>query len=68
MSLHRAGLTKLVGKRIELTQTYKSLLTPPEQSTIERMIDALEKEIDSLVYALYALSSEEILLVEMRSK
>jgi len=38
--------------------------TDHEKTSLQRQIDATDKQIDSLVYELYGLTSEEIALVE----
>ena len=38
--------------------------TPHEQTTLERQIEATDRQIDALVYELYALTEEEIEIVE----
>jgi len=38
--------------------------TPHEKESIQRQIDAADKQIDQLVYQLYELTDEEIRIVE----
>ena len=38
--------------------------TPHEQTALERRIEATDRQIDALVYELYALTEEEIAIVE----
>ncbi len=38
--------------------------TPHEQTALERQIEATDRQIDALVYELYALTEEEIGIVE----
>ena len=38
--------------------------TPHEQENLKRQIDATDRQIDKLVYELYALTDEEIKIVE----
>jgi hypothetical protein len=38
--------------------------TPHEQTALERRIEAADRQIDALVYELYALTEEEIAIVE----
>ena len=38
--------------------------TPHEQTALERQIEATDRQIDALVYELYALTGEEIEIVE----
>ena len=42
----------------------QSPVTPQEQERLQREIDATDREIDALVYALYGLTDEEIRIVE----
>ena len=38
--------------------------TPHEQTALQRQIEAADRQIDALVYELYALTEEEIRIVE----
>jgi hypothetical protein len=38
--------------------------TPHEQTNLQRQIEAMDGQIDSLVYELYGLTEEEIRIVE----
>ena len=38
--------------------------TPHEQTALQRQIEATDRQIDALVYELYALTGEEIGIVE----
>jgi hypothetical protein len=42
--------------------------TAHEQTLIQRQIDATDKQIDKLVYELYELTPEEIIIVEGNEK
>ncbi len=42
--------------------------TPHEQESLNRTIEATDKQIDALVYELYGLTDEEIRVVEGKQK
>jgi len=47
-----------------LFQQLAAAKTPQDTNLLQRQIDATDKQIDQLVYALYGLTDEEIALVE----
>lgn len=57
-------MVSLVERMLDLNARLSLALTPHEQIQLQRQIDATDAEIDSLVYALYELSPEEIRIVE----
>jgi hypothetical protein len=57
-------LVALVEKMLALHQQLATAKTPQNTTLLQRQIDATDKQIDQLAYALYGLSDEEITLVE----
>ncbi|MDO8263929.1 MAG: N-6 DNA methylase [Gallionella sp.] len=57
-------LVALVEKMLALHQQLTAAKTPQDTTLLQRQIDATDKQIDQLVYALYGLTDEEIALVE----
>ncbi|MCR4303120.1 MAG: N-6 DNA methylase [Gallionella sp.] len=57
-------LDALVEKMLALHQQLATAKTPQDTTLLQRQIDAADKQIDQLVYALYGLTDEEIALVE----
>ena len=58
---------KIVGLVETILKLHKDLpkaKTPDEQESIQRQIEATDKQIDRLVYELYGLTDEEIKIVE----
>ena len=49
---------------LDLNKRISEAKTPLDKSFIQRQIDMTDYEIDSLVYALYDLTPEEIQIVE----
>ena len=49
---------------LALHQQLAAAKTPQDNNLLQRQIDATDKQIDQLVYALYGLTDEEIALVE----
>jgi len=64
-SSHRK-ITKLVDEISELINKLVSARTDQEKTSIQRQIEATDKQIDRLVYELYGLAEEEIKVVEGR--
>lgn len=58
------GIVELVQRMILLHRQKASIVTPHEQTALQRQIDATDREIDQLVYELYGLTNEEIRIVE----
>ena len=59
-------MVEMVEQMLEL-QKQKQTLTnasPHEQTTLNRTINALDKQIDKLTYKLYNLTDDEIALIE----
>lgn len=61
------SVSSAVRRHMELCQQQALAKTPQESSVIQRQIDASEKQIDRLVYGLYALTENEIRLIETAS-
>ena len=57
-------ILKLVEKMLALHQQVAAAKTPQDTNLLQRQIDATDKQIDQMVYALYGLTDEEIALVE----
>ncbi|MDP1996631.1 MAG: hypothetical protein Q8J90_05500, partial [Gallionella sp.] len=57
-------LVALVEKMLALHQQLAAAKTPQDATLLQRQIDATDRQIDQLVYALYGLTDEEIALVE----
>jgi len=57
-------LVALVEKMLALHQQLAAAKTPQDTTLLQRQIAATDKQIDQLVYALYGLTDEEIVLVE----
>lgn len=57
-------LINLVDQIIHLKNSSTKINFPQEKAVIQRQIDAVDKEIDRLVYELYGLTEEEIKIVE----
>ena len=49
---------------LRLHERWRAARTPTEKTAIQRQIDATDRRIDLLVYELYALTDEEIKIVE----
>jgi hypothetical protein len=57
-------MVKLVESMLELHKKLQAARTPDEKTMLQRQIDATDQQIDTLVYELYALTKEEIGIVE----
>ena len=57
-------LVALVEKMLALHQQLAAAKPPQDTNLLQRQIDATDRQIDQLVYALYGLTDEEIALVE----
>jgi len=57
-------LISFVEKMLALHQQIAATKTPQDTTLLQRQIDATDRQIDQLVYALYSLTDEEIALVE----
>lgn len=57
-------MVKFVETMLELNKQFPSARTPQEKTSLQRQIDATDKQIDKLVYKLYDLTPEEIAIVE----
>jgi predicted type IV restriction endonuclease len=65
---HHDRMVSLVDKMLELHKQLAAAKSTHEKTTIQRQIDATDKQIDELVYELYGLTEEEIKIVESASK
>ena len=57
-------MVTLVEQMLDLHEQLSKAKTPHEKETIQRQIDAVDKQIDQLVYHLYGLTEQEIKIVE----
>ena len=57
-------IVKLVEKMLALHQQLAAAKTPQDTTLLQRQIDAIDRQIDQLVYQLYGLTDDEIALVE----
>lgn len=57
-------MVSLVEQMLALHKSLAMAQTPQEKERLERQIEVTDRAIDSLVYALYGLSEEEIKIVE----
>ncbi len=57
-------MVSLVGSMLVLHKQLAAAKTPHEQENLKRQIDATDRQIDKLVYELYALTDEETRIVE----
>ena len=57
-------MVALVEQMLSLHKQLPQARTPHEQTALERQIEATDRQIDALVYELYALTKEEIGIVE----
>jgi hypothetical protein len=57
-------MERLVERMLALHQQRAAAKTEHEQTTLQRQIDATDREIDRLVYELYGLTEEEVRVVE----
>ena len=57
-------IVALVEKILALHQQLAAAKTPQDTTLLQRQIDATDRQIDQLVYALYGLNEKEIALVE----
>ena len=57
-------LVLLVAQRLDLQKRFATEINPNDKIRIEREIDATDRTINQLVYALYGLTEEEIKVVD----
>jgi hypothetical protein len=57
-------MVDLVDHMLDLHKKLLTVNTPHEKETIQRQIDATDRQIDLLVYELYELTEEEINIIE----
>jgi hypothetical protein len=57
-------LTQLVEQILDLNKRYAAEQNPQVKTVLQQQIDTTDRQIDLLVYALYALTEEEIAIVE----
>lgn len=55
---------ELVGRMLDLNRSRVDAEASHERTVIERQIEGIDREVDELVYKLYALTDEEIRIVE----
>jgi hypothetical protein len=57
-----------VERMLDLHERLAAATTPADKAFYQRQIDATDREIDALVYELYGLTEEEIVVVEGRGQ
>ena len=57
-------MVSLVDQMLSLHKQLPLVRTPHEQITLQRQIEAMDRQINTLVYELYGLTQEEIRIVE----
>ena len=57
-------MVALVERMLALHEQLAAARTPTAKTTLQRQIDATDRQIDRLVYELYELTEEEIGIVE----
>ncbi len=57
-------MVSLVEQMLSLNKKLTTAKTDHEKTSLQRQIDATDKQIDKLVYELYGLTEEEIRIVE----
>jgi len=62
-ALH-SRMVSLVEQMLALHKQLADAKTPHDKTAIRRQIDATDSQIDRLVYGLYGLTEEEILMLE----
>ena len=60
-------MEELVERMLELHKRHAAEANPQVKTILQRQIDATDKQIDGLVYALYGLTAEEIAIVEAQT-
>lgn len=60
-------MVKLVNQMLELNKKLAGSKVPDEKQLFQRQIDAIDKQIDNLVYDLYDLTDDEIQIIEQSS-
>ncbi|MDD2837000.1 MAG: hypothetical protein PHY05_12735 [Methanothrix sp.] len=68
MTTAPAKIIELVEKMLALHKQLPEAATPHEKTALERQIEAMDGQIDALVYELYGLTVEEIAIVEAMGK
>jgi hypothetical protein len=61
-------MVELVDHMLDLHKKLHDANTPHEKETLQRQIDATDRQIDLLVYELYELTEEEINVVQAEMK
>ncbi len=61
---HHDRVVELVQRMLDLHQQLAAARLPDDTTRLQRQIDAVDKQIDALVYELYGLTDEEIKIVE----
>lgn len=61
---HQDKIVASVERMLKFKKGWEEAKTPHEKESIQRQIEATDKQIDQLVYALYGLTPEEISIVE----
>ena len=64
---HHDRMVTLVQRMLDLHKQVAAATLPHQKDLLQRQIDATDRQIDQLVYALYALTDAEIAIVEGRT-
>jgi hypothetical protein len=57
-------MENLVRRRIDLEKSCRSAATDQGRGTLQKKIQAADRQIDALVYELYGLTADEVAVVE----
>jgi adenine-specific DNA-methyltransferase len=57
-------MVALVGQMLELHKHLQAATSEAERGVVQHQIEATDRQIDGLVYALYGLTAEEVAVVE----
>ena len=60
----REKMTALIDQRLTFSKKMADIKTDHEKNSLKRQIDAVDQQIDQIVYALYGLTQDEIRVVE----
>lgn len=66
-SIRHDHIVSLVDSMLSLHKQLQEVRTPQEKTSLQRQIEATDRQIDALVYELYGLTEEEIKIVEKNS-
>jgi type II restriction/modification system DNA methylase subunit YeeA len=61
-------IVTLVDRMLELHKDFSAARLPDEKTKIQQQIDVTDRQINHLVYKLYGLTDEEIIIIEESAK